>query len=104
MSETAPCDDCGATIARDRRHCPECGYEPARRTRVGTVALAGSAAVLAVTTAVLGYLLLFALQQGTLGRMGPVVVAFATVWLAAALGVVLVRRRRRLTPTDGSVL
>lgn len=105
MSDTAPCDDCGSTISREATRCPSCGYEPATRgRRAGWLALAVSIPVLLITTAVLGYLSLFALLQGTFGRMRPFVALLAALWLAAALVVAVVRKQRNTTPTDATVL
>ncbi|MXV64558.1 hypothetical protein GS429_21275 [Natronorubrum sp. JWXQ-INN-674] len=105
MAKTGPCSRCSTEIACEAVRCPSCGYEPAaRRKRAGWLALVVSVPLFVLLTGVLGYQVLFALMQGTLGRMGPVLFAFTTVWLVTALVISLVRKQRTATATNDSVL
>lgn len=104
MDERGRCGQCRSMIPHSVNRCPDCGYEPASGGRiVGWVV--GSLAVftLCVTTAALGYLSLLALQQGTVGRTGPLVAALLGLWVGAAVALTAIHRGRTRTPTNDVV-
>ena len=40
MTDTGPCENCGAEVSLDAIQCPDCGYAPAELLRAKAVALA----------------------------------------------------------------
>jgi len=104
MDETGHCGRCQAAISRDADRCPDCGYEPASHGRiVGWIVGSLAVVTLCVTTAALGYLSLLALQQGTVGRTGPLVAALLGLWVGAAVALTAIYRGRARTPTNDVV-
>ncbi|WP_416284658.1 hypothetical protein [Natronococcus sp.] len=75
--------------------CPDCGHEPTRQWRyVGWLALGVAVPVLALATALLGYLALLSIQQGTTGEAGPAIALWIGIWFGTALVVAVVYRRK----------
>ncbi|WP_293032390.1 hypothetical protein [Natronococcus sp.] len=75
--------------------CPDCGHERTSRWRyVSWLALGIAVPVLALATALLGYLALFSIQQGTIGAAGPAIALWIGIWVGAALVVTIVYKRK----------
>ncbi|ELY61462.1 hypothetical protein C491_01352 [Natronococcus amylolyticus DSM 10524] len=102
MSGTEPCEQCGSQHTRAAARCPDCGHERSSRWRyVGWLVLGIAVPVLALATALLGYLALLSIQQGTIGAAGPAIALWIGIWVGAALTVVIVydRSTESRTPT-----